>query len=162
MTILITATANSKLVHVTCFFFPQTWEYLVSSRLSGWRPLGLGSALQPGLYGAVKVRRRHVRDDAERSSCVPMEIHFWGNNLRAIAGAIRIPQPCRHETGLLPPFAGVGHARMSGIAFCGGIETGERSQRDNRRCVFRSCRLFQITKHYYIMKRKLPSYSGVS
>jgi hypothetical protein len=92
MTILITATANSKPVHVTCFI-PQTWEYLVSSRLSGWRPLGLGNALQPGLYGAVKVRR-HVRDDEERSLCVSMEVHFWGNNLRARAGAIRILQPC--------------------------------------------------------------------
>ena len=84
-----------------------------------------------------------------------MEMHFWGNNLRAIAAALPlISTACRHETGLLSPpipinipsFAGVGHAWVFGIAMRGGTGTREHSQRDNRRCVFRSCRLFQINE----------------
>jgi hypothetical protein len=92
-------TANSKLAHVTWFFHVGNG----SSRL--WRSLGLGIALQPGLHDAVKVRRRHVKrlkGDAERSSCVRMEMHFWGNNLRAVAAELLlISTACRRETGLL-------------------------------------------------------------
>jgi hypothetical protein len=85
-----------KLAHVTWL----TWE-----RTS---VLALAPTRTRKCITARTARRRQStektrRNDAERSFYVRMEMHFWGNNLRAIAAALLlqvIPTVYRHETGL--------------------------------------------------------------